>query len=349
MTRTLTFTACLLLVLTGCGDTRDKAPAAAASTAQSDGAPKAAAEPAHEDEHDHDHEHEGEAAEDGDEHEHGHSHEEGEPDFAKIDPARAAELGIEVATAAGGAIDETLTLTGRLIIDPRRVAAVRARFPGPVVAVRKEVGDPVKRGETLARVESNESLTTYDVTAPLAGVVLARNTNVGDVAGSDALFSVGDVGALQAELQAFGTAATQLRAGTAVRVDRNGASVTGRIQSVAPELESRTQARRLRVAFTDAAGVRGTPGEFVTAQVQTGVAKAASVAIPLGAIRQLENRDVVFIPEEKGFRARPVKVGRRGLTSAEILDGLDAGEQYVARGAFVLKADIGKNLAEHEH
>lgn len=346
MTRTLTFTACLLLMLGACSDSRDKAaPPAAASASQSEGAPKVEAEHEHEEEHAHDHE--GEDSGEGDEHD--HAHEEGEPDFASIDPARAAELGIEVATAGGGPIDETLMLTGRLIIDPRRVAAVRARFPGPVVAVRKEMGDPVSRGETLARVESNESLTTYDVTSPLGGVVLARNTNVGDVAGSEALFTVGDVGALQAELQAFGSAATVLRAGTAVRVERDGESVPGRIESIAPELESRTQARRLRVSFAEAARMRGTPGEFVTAQVQTGVAKPADVAVPLEAIRKLENRDVVFIPEEKGFRARPVKVGRRGLTSAEILEGLDAGEQYVARGAFVLKADIGKNMAEHEH
>ena len=54
---------------------------------------------------------------------------------------RPAELGIVgVATAASGNVDEVLTLTGRLIIDPPscRVAAVRA-ISGPVVAVLKEV------------------------------------------------------------------------------------------------------------------------------------------------------------------------------------------------------------------
>ena len=31
------------------------------------------------------------------------------------------------------------------------------------------------------------------------------------------------------------------------------------------------------------------------------------------------------------------------------LEGLDVGEEYVSAGAFILKAEIGKNLAEHEH
>ena len=351
MNQCLTLLVCLSLALAGCSDGAEKATGNAAAASEKVAGVSADAGHEHEEDEDHAHGSERDADADAEEHEHGHEHghEEGEPDFAKVDPARADGLGITVAAAGAGPVDETLTLTGRLIIDPRRVAAVRARFPGPVTEVRKDVGDPVRRGEVLARVESNESLTRYDVSSPLPGVVLARNTNVGDVAGSEALFTVGDVNALQAELQAFGAAATQLRPGTPVRVGRGGESLAGRIDTIAPELESRTQARRIRVSFTDATAPRGTPGEFVTAQVQTGVAKPVTVAVPLEAIRQLESRDVVFIPEEKGFRARPVKVGRRGLSSAEILDGLDPGEQYVSRGAFVLKAEIGKNLAEHEH
>jgi cobalt-zinc-cadmium efflux system membrane fusion protein len=327
--------AAVCLALGACGESPEKAPS-----------PKATADAGHDHEAGDGDSHE-ESGESGDEHDHGP--EEGEPDFAKIDPARAAELGIVVATAAAGNVDEVLTLTGRLIIDPRRVAAVRARFPGPVVAVLKEVGDPVQRGQALARVESNESLTSYDVTSPLGGVVLARNTNVGDVAGTDSLFTVGDVGALQAELQAFGPATTRLREGTAVRITAEGQIASGRITTIAPELEARTQARRIRVTLNEGVRLTGAPGQFVTAQVQSGDAKAAAVVVPLDAVRQLEGRDVVLVPEEDGFRARPVKIGRRGLSTLEVLEGLDAGEQYVSEGSFVLKAEIGKNLAEHEH
>ncbi len=337
MTRWIILSA-ICLALAACSESRDAAPA-------KETIEESSAESGHDHQAGDDHDHESEEA-GGD---HDHEHEDGEPDFARIDPARAQELGIAVATAAGGTVDEVLTMTGRLIIDPRRVAAVRARFPGPVVAVLREVGDPVKRGQPLARVESNESLTSYDVTAPLAGVVLARNTNVGDVAGTEALFTVGDVGALQAELQAFGSATTQLRVGTNVRVEADGKTAEGRITSIAPELEARTQARRLRVTLSEGARLNGAPGQFVTAQVQSGTAKAAGVAVPLEAVRQLEGRDVVFIPEEEGYRARAVTVGRRGLTKVEVLQGLDAGERYVSGGAFVLKAEIGKNLAEHEH
>ena len=120
-----------------------------------------------------DHEKAGDGHDDGgDEHAHGegdaHVHEEGEPDFARIAPERAGTLGIEIAAAAAAPVAQTVTLTGRLIIDPKRVAAVRARFPGPVVRVHKEVGEAVDRGDALADVESNESLTVYAIRSPLA-------------------------------------------------------------------------------------------------------------------------------------------------------------------------------------
>ena len=332
----------LTLLLTACGEAP---PAAAPQTAEG----KAAAAKDEHEGHDHDAEGKGEGEEHGDHEGEGHGdHEEGEPDFAKVDPAKAGEHGIKAEIAAGGPIDEAVTLTGRLIIDPKRVASVRARFPGPVVAVLKEAGESVKRGEVLARIESNESLTTYAVTSPLSGVVLARHTNVGDVATGEALFQVGDVGALQAELQAFTATQATLRVGGSARISIDDQQVQGRIVSVAPELEGRTQARRVRVALTGASS-RAVPGQFVTGQLESGVATVATVAVPVDAVRRLEGRDVVFIPEAEGYRARAVKVGRSGLERVEILEGLDVGEEYVSAGAFILKAEIGKNLAEHEH
>ena len=323
--------------LVACGASPPPAAGAAAAKAES----KAGAEQ-HSEADGHDH---GAESEEG----HEHEHEEGEPDFAKIDPARAPELGIQVAKAAAGPIDESVLLTGRLIIDPRRVALVRARFPGLVREITKEVGEPVRRGEALARVESNESLTVYSVPAPLDGVVLVRNTNVGDVAGSDPLFQVGDVRALQAELQAFTATRALLRVGAAARISIGEQQVDGRVVSVAPELEGRTQARRVRVALQVPADSAAVPGQFVSGRVASGAPRDATVAVPTEAVRRLEGRDVVFIPEETGYRARAVRTGRVGVDRLEILEGLDVGEDYVAAGTFLLKAEVGKNQAEHEH
>ena len=283
--------------------------------------------------------------------EHGHDERgsgEGDPDFARLSPERAPGLGIVVAEASGGAVAETVTLTGRLIIDPRRIAAVRARFPGPVVSVHKEVGDSVGRGEPLAEVESNESLTVYTVRSPLAGVVLERLTNIGDVASTEAMYRVGDVTDLQAELKAFPSQRTALTVGAPARVQIGENEVAGTVVAIAPQVEGHTQALDVRVALDRPKGQTLVPGQFVTGVIERNRGDAA-VAVPFDSVQRLDGRDVVFVPEAEGFRARPVEVGRRGPSLVEIRSGLAAGERYVTQGAFLLKAEIGKNEAAHEH
>ena len=55
------------------------------------------------------------------------------------------------------------------------------------------------------------------------------------------------------------------------------------------------------------------------------------------------------------IEARPITIGRRGAgsdakgTAVEVLEGVAAGERYVARNSFILKAELGKSEAGHEH
>ncbi len=346
MNQTLLGAAALLLMLSlsGCGGNDP------ATGERAGAAPAGESEKSHDV---HDHEQGGDGhAHGGDEHAHGegdaHAHEEGEPDFARIAPERVDTLGIEIAAAAAAPVAQTVTLTGRLIIDPKRVASVRARFPGPVVRVHKEVGEAVDRGDALAEVESNESLTVYSIRSPLAGVVLERMTNVGDVAGTDALFRVGDVGALQAQLKAFPSQGAALSVGAPARVQLGDTEATGQVVAIAPQVEGHTQALDVRVAMRRPPGVTLVPGQFVTGVLEYGRGEAA-VAVPFEAVQRLKGREVVFVPEPEGFRARPVEIGRRGATLLEVRSGLEHGERYVTRGAFLLKAEIGKNDAAHEH
>jgi cobalt-zinc-cadmium efflux system membrane fusion protein len=75
------------------------------------------------------------------------------------DVARTA--GIGTATAGAGMISDELVLYGAIAPDATRVRAVHARFPGVIRTVNRYVGDAVRAGETLATIESNESLQTY--------------------------------------------------------------------------------------------------------------------------------------------------------------------------------------------
>jgi cobalt-zinc-cadmium efflux system membrane fusion protein len=72
----------------------------------------------------------------------------------------------------------------------------------------------------------------------------------------------------------------------------------------------------------------------------------------LEAVQNVENRPVVFTPapgEPGVFRATPVRLGEPAGAYAQVLGGLSEGDEYVAHGAFILKAELGKASAEHQH
>ena len=90
------------------------------------------------------------------------------------------------------------------------------------------------------------------------------------------------------------------------------------------------------------------PGMYVDALI-TIEKKSVAMAVTSNALQKIENKSVVFVQEGKEFVATPVKIGMQDSTMVEILEGLKPGQTYAAENSFILKADIGKGAAEHEH
>src|SRR5690606_38056567 len=133
----------------------------------------------------------------------------------------AASSGIRVAAAGPGSIADEHDVQGLLTPVEGRVAKVMARFPGPIRALRADIGDRVRAGQPLASIESNLSLTTYAVASQISGVVLQRSASVGELAGDGMpLFEVADLSALWVDLHIFGNDAGHITAGIPVTVTR---------------------------------------------------------------------------------------------------------------------------------
>jgi cobalt-zinc-cadmium efflux system membrane fusion protein len=73
------------------------------------------------------------------------------------------------------------------------------------------------------------------------------------------------------------------------------------------------------------------------------------VAVRNVALQTLDERTVVFVQGPEGFQPQSVEVGRSDDEATEILGGLKVGDSYVADNSFILKAELGKGEAEHEH
>ena len=93
---------------------------------------------------------------------------------------------------------------------------------------------------------------------------------------------------------------------------------------------------------------RWMPGAYVTAHVVT-ESVLAPVAVPDAALQQVEGRTCVFVEDGDGFVARTVTTGRTDGKWTEILSGLKPAERIVVRGSFVLKSELLKSEAGHDH
>jgi cobalt-zinc-cadmium efflux system membrane fusion protein len=266
----------------------------------------------------------------------------------KLSETQIRNAGLEFAAAEAGPIRETLALYGTIVPNAERVRDVTARFPGVIEAVNVAVGTAVKPGTPLATVESNESLRSYAVTAPIAGVVTKRDANTGEQTGDKVLFTVADLSSVWVELSLFPRDVAKIRVGQPVQVRSAEAAIQGegRIAYVAPIGASASQTVTARVLLPNP-DRRWAPGLYVTADVTLAEAPA-TVVVRNEALQTVADRTVVFVQEDEGIEPRAVRLGRRDPSYSEVIDGLKSGERYATTNSFVLKSELGKGEAAHE-
>jgi cobalt-zinc-cadmium efflux system membrane fusion protein len=77
--------------------------------------------------------------------------------------------------------------------------------------------------------------------------------------------------------------------------------------------------------------------------------KPAAITVPVTALQRMRGNDVVFLVDSDRYQAQPVKIGRRDSERVEILSGLSLGARIVTNNSFLIKADIEKSGAAHDH
>ena len=303
----------------------------------------------------------------GDEHESGHADDEAHDDHGdhaeheghddhhdesrvKIAPeaVNAAGIGIEVVRPA--VVRSTLRVTGRIAPNEDRMAHMIPRFPGVVKEVRKRLGDRVEQGDVLAVVQSNESLELYEIRSQIAGTVIKKHVTPGEfVAEDEDVYVVADLGSVWVDLNVYRQDFAGLALGQKVRLDAGEGipPAESTIGYISPFGAPSTQTMLARVELPNPDGA-WRPGLFVTGDVVLDERRAER-AVKVAALQTLEGRAVVFVREGDAFEARQVTVGRRDHELAEILSGLEGGESYAAANSFVLKAELGKGSAAHDH
>ena len=278
----------------------------------------------------------------------GHAH--AEEGVVQMSDSKVAAAGIEILTAAAGTLRNSIILNGILQPNQEALVQVTPRFPGVVREIRKRIGDTVEKGDLLARIESNQSLTVYEMRAPISGTVIDRQISLGEYASEQKpAFIVADISTVWVDLSVYRRDLPRVRIGDTVQIDvgDGGAPIEAQLSYVSPVGSSDTQSALVRAVVANE-GMRLRTGLFVSARLVLS-AKQVSVAVKGTALQTVENRNVVFVRNGEKFEAREVEIGDRDFENVEIVFGLMDGDRYAAKNSFVVKAELGKSEASHDH
>ncbi len=296
------------------------------------------------DDHGHAH-HEGrneEGGEHGDEH-----HSEG---VVSLTPEVLRAAGVEFSQIGPAVLRTRLRVNGRISPISSNVAHITSRFPGIIKEVRTDVGERVKPGQVLAVIESNQNLQPFEVRSFQSGLVTDRHATLGEFAAEGTpLFVVADLSRLWADFTVFQRDATKLHEGRRVTIfsGTENPPLVSTLHFISPIVDETTQARLARAVLENPPRSLA-PGAFITGEIDIEQFQVA-VAVREEAIQSIDGRPTLFVRHDAVLQAVEVSIGRSDGEFVEVLSGVDVGATYASKGTFILKAELKKSEAEHEH
>jgi cobalt-zinc-cadmium efflux system membrane fusion protein len=89
-------------------------------------------------------------------------------------------------------------------------------------------------------------------------------------------------------------------------------------------------------------------GAYVAADVQV-AENEVPLAVKRSALQSFRDFMVVYAQVGDEYEVRMLELGRQAGDWVEVLGGLKPGTRYVTENSYVLKADIEKSGASHDH
>jgi cobalt-zinc-cadmium efflux system membrane fusion protein len=267
----------------------------------------------------------------------------------RITASAAKSGGIRIERVGPQMIGEVRELVGTVQLATTARSEVRARFPGKVMAVTKKVGDRVRAGEVIARVESNESLQVYSVTAPVSGIIAERNTNVGDVAYDSPMFVITDPAQTTVVFNIFPRDLESVRPGQTVLIEtlEGNPVASAKLGDYLPEGNVQAGTALMRATLPNPTG-QWRAGMALRAKVTVNAVEVP-MAVRTEALQRFRDFTVVFANYGEDYEVRMLELGRRTPEWTEVKSGIAPGVPYVTKGAFLVRADVEKSGASHDH
>ena len=266
-----------------------------------------------------------------------------------INASAAKAGGIEIETVGPQSISDIREVEGVVQLDPAATSEIRAQFPGKVMQVTKAVGDYVKKGQLLARIESSESLQIYPVYSPVSGVVAERNANVGNVAYDQPIYVITDPSSTSVVFNIFPRDLGTIRPGQKIIIETlDGKPVADSVLGgYLAEGNVAAGTAQVRASLPNRDG-RWRPGIALHGRVMVN-AVTVPLAVRTAALQPFRDFTVVYANFGDVYEVRMLELGRKSSEWTEVLGGIKPGTKYAAKGSFLIRQDIEKSGASHDH
>ncbi|TAJ15320.1 MAG: efflux RND transporter periplasmic adaptor subunit [Planctomycetota bacterium] len=214
-----------------------------------------------------------------------------------------------------------------------------------------------------ALATSGEVLPRFTIRAAIHGVVVQREVTLGELVSPEReyLMVLADATKLWVLADVPETRLLNVRVGAAAWIsvgspgDEGHRRATGSVTFISPFVDPTTRTAQVRIGVpAQDVGLR--PGMFAQAEIVVGPAERspaeAAIVVPEEAIQTIDGAAVLFVPvdgEANTYRKRAIAIGTAVGGLVPVHSGLTEGEPFVSAGTFILKAELGKGAAAHEH
>jgi len=242
---------------------------------------------------------------------------------------------VAISKVKTGSIKESLVLNGELFAETE--VSIYSQVPGKIKNILVREGAPVRRDDVLARIDRSEAGVTYalnPVESTIDGIVKKSFFEIGDyVTPQMPLFQIITIDELEMVVHVPEKDIARIEPGidSEIRVVSYPERVfLGRVEKVSPVVDpvSRTLEARIRIENRKRLLK---PGMFGEVEVILRRSRNA-VILPLAAVIQRNERDVVFIEQDgKAVEVVPVFDIAEG-DRISVLKGLEPGQNVIVVG-----------------
>jgi membrane fusion protein, heavy metal efflux system len=190
-----------------------------------------------------------------------------------------------------------------------------------------------------------ESYINYEIVSPIDGTIVEKHIVLGEVLKDDSpAFVVADLSSVWINLNVHQKDLPYIKIGQPVTISAGNLQTQTAIKYISSSVHEETRTALARVEIDNKERL-WLPGVFATSSIVVDDVEVG-ISIPKEATVLFDGKDCVFIKTSEGFEPQPVKLGRANDVNVEVTSGLNAGQVYVTKGAFVLKSELKKPTEE---